>query len=341
MKKRFKQRDLIELISKMSVDQAKKLLKLEKYGDLKKAYRKASTKYHPDRQGGDTEAMKEVNEAYELLKEEGTKKTDRKNTIRENVKKAKIVKNIMSKAFDPEKYAKYFSKLAGKPVRYSEDIKKKNNPPAVDFTYEFYTENRETVFYVNLYVSLDEVDFKSALGGGTPTVNLSFSTDNYLYHNKRKHKLKQRTWDFKSSTDDIIDPKKIFPANVLKKIFSGKKVLKFTKKDFEEGLIRELKSSIDEGKAKIPLPNNTILLLYRDTFGGQSTWKAAGIFKQTKRLTDTAIPETEDALGFIVSLVNEMRKKKDTKSQAIVYNKNVTYDNIEQYYPNDDEDYTE
>ena len=37
--------------------------------EIKKAFRKAAVKYHPDKQGGDEAKFKEINEAYEVLKD--------------------------------------------------------------------------------------------------------------------------------------------------------------------------------------------------------------------------------------------------------------------------------
>ena len=66
--------------------------------EIKKAFRSLAKKYHPDRNGNDENAIKkfqEVNEAYEVLSNEDSKKSyDEKKT---NFKNAHKKKNVNSK----------------------------------------------------------------------------------------------------------------------------------------------------------------------------------------------------------------------------------------------------
>ena len=60
---------MIEGMSKRDYYDVLGVSKTASEDEIKKAFRKAAVKYHPDKEGGDEAKFKEVNEAYEVLKD--------------------------------------------------------------------------------------------------------------------------------------------------------------------------------------------------------------------------------------------------------------------------------
>jgi molecular chaperone DnaJ len=60
---------MIDVMSKRDYYEVLGVSKDASADELKKAFRKAAVKYHPDKEGGDEAKFKEVNEAYEVLKD--------------------------------------------------------------------------------------------------------------------------------------------------------------------------------------------------------------------------------------------------------------------------------
>ncbi len=352
-------------IFSMSIEEAKKMLELDKNPGMsvKDAYKKAAIKHHPDK-GGDTATMQKVNEAYALLKDKpggsGFSKKDgvyryqaptreeREKEAEKTINKSKIVLDLLKKAFDPKEYQTYFKKFVGKDLSYDESIAVPEmnkwgdaNRSYINMRYEFYTDDRETVFYILINISLRDIDFSNTLGGGTPDISLKYYTENYLYHNKRKQKMKQRSWEFKNTTGDVINPEKMFPPDTLKKVFSGKKQRKFAKRDFIQGLIRELKADWDGEYSRIPLDSDKLdrkgiyLTIWRHTFMKKGIWGINGIYENGKRTAFphvVSIPETEDALNLIINTVKEMRKKKSVADMEKVMLKMINKETIKPLY---------
>jgi len=346
-KERLNRKKIVQLLA-MSTKEAFDILEIDpkKDYDLKKAYRKASSKHHPDK-GGDVEKMKQVNEAYELLeKQESSQKgfkTSREEWLKreeddkkKNKSKGKIVKDILNKAINIKNYTTYLKKFIKEPLTHTVKITGEGGS-YIRFTHEFFTKDRKTVFHITITVHLRDVDFSKTLGGGgSDDVALTYYSENYLYHNKRKQKMRRQTVEFKSATGDIIDPKKMFPSATLKKVFAGQKQRKFSKRDFEQGIIKELDASrFAKDAYKIPLMDDVNLYLTRTVMLRQGIWSGQGIYKKHKQVGDTSItfiPESEKALEYLMETIKKMRTKKDAKAMADIYNKYIVHEKLEKFY---------
>lgn len=302
--------------------------------DLKKIYKKASMKHHPDK-GGSTEMMQKVNLAYDLLKgsifgngQELSRQEKKNKDIEENKLKVDLISRFIRESFNITKYKTYFEKYFKGELTV--DIKERKNisgyaSDSYGITYTFHSKDSETVFYINISVwALYAVNFVKSLGGGEDGVSFEFSTDNYLYHKRRKQKMKQRTWSRKGNTLEINDPKKLFPMKTMKAVFEGKKQRKFSKRDFVSGISKVMKGSFDGIWGRIPLIDNIRLTLTRNTFMRTGYWMINGIYENGARKFQIkgvwSIPESEEGLDMLIKLVKELKKQKNVDKMSKIVN---------------------
>jgi hypothetical protein len=185
---------------------------------------------------------------------------------------------------------------------------------------------------------VSSIEFSSSLGGPSG-ISFEIITNNYLYHNNLKQKMKRRSWAFKRNTTEIEDPSVLFPKKTLDKIFSGKKKGVFKKKDMIESLDKELNAKINQnGKevdAWIPITPDTTLLLFRNLILKIAAWEANGLYikegnynrKKANPLLFKPLPETADTINFLKHTVSLMKKKKTRDEMATLFNTE-----IEKYY---------
>lgn len=322
------------LIEGMNVSQAFEILEIDpkKEFDLRDAYKKAAIKNHPDK-GGSTEKMQMVNAAYDLLQKMNITSQSQSplEKYKEGEKKAqetnKKVIALLKTLFDPEVFRSHFQKyVPNEKLQVEEKIHESRY--SVFFEYSFFTSKKETVFTFTINVNNYDIAFDMTLGGGDGNITFTYSTDAVLYHEKRKQKMKQRTWDIKKQTADMKNPETFFPDTVLKKVFAGQKTKKMSKKDFILALQRELGAIIDyHGKDilfYVSLFKDYSLLLRRYTFGGIATWQAPQIMKKTKFNYKKEIElshktyayEDENFLNFLLDLVKKVRKFNDNQKIA-------------------------
>jgi len=333
----------------MTYDEAVKILDIKDSTiDLTTAWKMASKKHHPDL-GGSTDMMQKVNAAYSLLKKIGTKHIlspdERKRDDDMKLAKAKmelaVIKNALNKDFSVERFSKHFSKFF--PGLLKHTVKEKIadsywTGAYVQQIHEWATTNRETIFYYQIYFSAEGNQMNKMLGGGDSGLQWKITIDNYLYHDNRKQKMKQRTWDWKGSTTEVSDPENIFPSKVLKKVFEGKKERKFKRRDFESGFLRKLGDvTFDREGSWIDLGEEDgkklKLYIYRMSMGKDySAWMVNGIYKAGSRVKMgyvVSVEETEETMNMWIDIVKRMRAAKGVEAMNSVITKELEKYKIE------------
>ena len=200
----------VKILARMTAKEALELLEVpagegSDKSKLKKLYRQAAHRHHPDR-GGSTEAMQRVNEAYALLKKGGfdsggigsgdnfeSYEEARIREGKEFVKMKNEVGRKIDKDFNASSFTDYLEKTAGKPFKMKVK-KKEQNLKDFGLTYmghylEWSSEDGETVFSLDINPTSSGSRAKSL--GGDDVLELDLQILPEILHGAKKSKFKK------------------------------------------------------------------------------------------------------------------------------------------------------
>ena len=305
---------------------------------IKDRYKKLAIENHPDH-GGDVEIMKQINNAYEILKRK--KKIQSREKEQDDFNQrifstATGLRNILMSGFKPELFLVHFKNIFGKEFEYSikrmwPDDKKDSAKyyfSGAGFNVEFSTISRNTIFTLSVQApqnSIYKAMDKTTLGAGTMSFEVYIEA--HGFYGSKKQKLTKRDWNFSNDHSFLNDPEKIFPKTKLQKIVSGKTNKRaFKKRDMIAYITQKLKGAWDGEYAKIYLDKNKefYLLMYRMTFRRLPVWGANGIYKKYNRIAQGAIvsfPETEEVAQFLGEIQKAVKNITDEIKLAAKVNK--------------------
>lgn len=276
----------------MTVSQAESLLGLKGEWDeltLKKAFKSAALKNHPDH-GGTSEDMIRVSAAYQLLKKKGPSQGKAARARRDaewkemKKKKLEMAKAVIDANFSTDKFSKYFTQQTGKPFTLEKDEEKFDSHGGLSRKVMWTSTDGNTVFSLELYVSDHRITTVKALGGAdSDTISFTVMVQPEVLHDNRKSKMRQKNWDFSSAKSTLTDPSKTFPKSSIKKMMAGNdKKRKFKKRDMILGLEKKLNSRMEyKGKdiwAYVPI-GDFQLNLWRSTMMGSASWSVHSVFE--------------------------------------------------------------
>lgn len=135
--------------------------------DIKKAYRSLSLKWHPDKQGGNEEVFKQINEAYGVLSD-ADKKREYDAKLRVTPPQSTNINDVINMMFNNDQFANFikmnFDKVTGKkPVPIMKTIEITLQQAYLGCNYPLYVERNvdttatenETI-YVNIPAGVDD-----------------------------------------------------------------------------------------------------------------------------------------------------------------------------------------
>lgn len=313
------------LLLEITFDQALKVLNYSKddLGDeakLKKAYRDATIKAHPDK-GGSTSAMQDVTAAYELLKKTTSSPSSRfdwEKSDKENLDLGLKVLEQLKEKFNTKKFIDHFNQI------YSDSFQvkiSKERPSPSDrsawyagLSAEFFNASRDIVFSIVFHCTIHDVKYDKSLGSGIGNISYPLGVSAYGFFNNKKLKITQRDYSSTRNHDVLIDPELSFPKAKLEKFKTTSVSKVFKRADMILYLTKKLGMTWDGDQARIKdVPKPLAIVFSRGTFMKTPYW-SLNLYENSRGVPGMSyltLPETIETAQAIEILVKAVGKTDD------------------------------
>lgn len=323
-----------KFLIEMSIQDAMDTLGVENgfdAGALKTAYRRASSKAHPDK-GGTDAAMQKVNQAYHLLKNNvghTAREAEMKDRLQQWRDLAVMVRKDLVKNMDVNSYTKHFEKLFDEEfvmvikkvypddeeIKRLEGLRHSSVPHYVYFNVEWNNPDSTKVFQLD--VSVGMANLMGAGGLASPGTTYQMGVSTFAYINGRKVKITKRDFTHTAKKSVFNKPETVFPKAKLIK----KKQTKFKKSDMLAALSREIKAEKSQDYFFIPLKGgDKYLAIYRTTMMRKGVWNVNGLWEKKGKFSWGRIKP--DNFGFYSFMededtLNVFRKIKNADPKSV------------------------
>lgn len=322
------------LESSLSQDQALRILGIETLPDideLKKAYKRASIKNHPDK-GGSAEAMQNVNAAYEILSKSknssnsyaAAKETYKETKARREAEAKEwsdFVNSEFTKHFDEKAYDEYLSAAVGQDLSNSKIYTQHDGFSTAYVTKRWESKDKKIMFSLQFWFREPSGSGLTDQSEGLKITEVSYSTEVLI--NRKNVKMSQSNYSWGAKTKNIFkDPKTCFPAAKIKKaVGDSNKPLK--KADYLLTIKNELggrssgKTIRIELDAKDEWGNNAYIWMERSTWMRQGVWNILAICngngtRASKGTIYSSLYEDakHETLQMFIDVINKVKKEK-------------------------------
>jgi len=249
--------------------------------ELKKAYKRAMMKAHPDK-GGSIEKSQLINSANFILKsscidEEYKNALSSENRAEERELAQSFADELLGK-FDIEAYKNYLESFTKTVLTFTESEMKIGSCHEMFKLWKF--DDGKSFFEVKVYAQI--LFPKNAISGVDGAMIEKMSTTTTVLINRKKHKMSQSDWGMKSVKAMFEKPEQTFPAAKLKKIYVERGKVKPVKKaDYLTSFKYELNAKIDGKTIRVPMLNGSTIVLER------ITWMRKGLYQFNAIYSDT------------------------------------------------------